>query len=231
MSKVVVRLATPADLPNLRSAMVELQEHERRLAATRLPGEQIADPYLARLLRETAEKRGAIFVVESDGVFAGFAAGWIIERDHIPESEDSNRFGYLSDICVMPAFRGKRIAHRLLAAMERHFARAGATRFRLFALAANTQARASYEGAGFAPYEILMRSLWTDRRWPPPASLASAEHHNQGLFYHHLRRSPAAPGRCPQGQFPAFVDRQASAGGAPIAVIRGRKGLGYSGRP
>src|SRR5262245_43125506 len=59
MSKVVVRLATPADLPNLRSAMVELQEHERRLAATRLPGEQIADPYLARLWRETTEKRGA----------------------------------------------------------------------------------------------------------------------------------------------------------------------------
>ena len=55
--------------------MVELQEHERRLAATRLPGKQIADPYLARLRREAAEKRGAILVVESDGVFAGFAAG------------------------------------------------------------------------------------------------------------------------------------------------------------
>jgi ribosomal protein S18 acetylase RimI-like enzyme len=159
MSKVLVRLATPADLPNLRSAMVELQEHERRLAATRLPGEQIADPYLARLRREIAEKRGAIFVVESDGAFAGFAAGWIIERNHIPESEDSNRFGYLSDICVMPAFRGKRIAHRLLAAMEHHFAEAGVTRFRLFALAANAQARKSYEGAGFAPYEILYEKL------------------------------------------------------------------------
>lgn len=87
MSNVVVRFALPGDLPDLRSAMVELQEHERRLAATRLPGEQIAAPYLARLQREAAEKRGAIFVVESDGVFAGFAAGWIIERDHIPETE------------------------------------------------------------------------------------------------------------------------------------------------
>src|SRR5262249_36385646 len=51
------------------------------------------------------------------------------------------------------------IAHRLLASMERHFARAGVTRFRLFALAANTQARTSYEGAGFAPYEILYEKL------------------------------------------------------------------------
>jgi len=55
----------PADLPNLRLAMVELQEHERRLdATTRLPGEQIADAYLARLRQEVAEKRGAILIAE-----------------------------------------------------------------------------------------------------------------------------------------------------------------------
>ena len=159
MSNILVRLAIPGDLPNLRSAIVELQEHERRLAATRLPGEQIADAYLARPQHEVAEKRGAILVAESEGVFAGFAVGWIVERDHIPETADSNRFGYLSDICVMPPFRGERIAHRLLAAMERHFAKAGITLFRVFTLAANARARASYESAGFAPYEILYQKL------------------------------------------------------------------------
>ena len=98
MSDVVIRPAMPADLPDLRLAMVELQEHERRLnATTRLPGEQIADAYLMRLQQEVAEKRGAIFIAERNGAFAGFAVGWIIERDHIPESADSNRFGYLSD--------------------------------------------------------------------------------------------------------------------------------------
>ena len=159
MSEVVARLATSLDLPNIRSAIVELQEHERRLSSTRLPGEQIADAYLVRLQQEADEKHGAIFVAEIDGVFAGFAAGWIIERNHLPESVDSNRFGYLSDICVMPAFRRKRIAHRLLVAMERHFASAGVTRFRLFALAANAPARATYESAGFVPYEILYEKL------------------------------------------------------------------------
>ena len=119
MSDVVIRPAMPADLPNLRLAMVELQEHERRLhSTTRLPGEQIADAYLARLQQEVAEKRGAIFIAERNGVFAGFAVGWIIERDHIPESADSNRFGYLSDICVMPAYRRQPIAQRLLVALE-----------------------------------------------------------------------------------------------------------------
>ena len=164
MSDVIIRPAMPADLPDLRLAMVELQEHERRLdATTRLPGEQIADAYLARLRQEVAAKRGAIFIAERNGVFAGFAVGWIIERDHIPESADSNRFGYLSDICVMPAYRRQRIAQRLLAALEQHFASAGITRFRLFTLAANASARATYESAGFAAYEILYEKL-VDRR-------------------------------------------------------------------
>ena len=43
--------------------------------------------------------------------------------------------------------------------MERHFASVGVTRFRLFTLAANAPARATYESAGFAPYEILYEKL------------------------------------------------------------------------
>ena len=63
MSNVVVRPATPADLPDLRLAMVELQEHERRLSPTRLPGERIADAHLVRLQQEVAERQGAILPV------------------------------------------------------------------------------------------------------------------------------------------------------------------------
>jgi ribosomal protein S18 acetylase RimI-like enzyme len=130
----------PADLPDLRLAMVELQEHERRLdATTRLPGEQIADAHPARLRQEVAAKPGARFVAERNGASAGFAAGWIIERDHIPKSADSNRLGYLSGICVMPAYRRQRIAQRPLAALEQHLARAGITRFRLFGARASAR--------------------------------------------------------------------------------------------
>jgi ribosomal protein S18 acetylase RimI-like enzyme len=63
----------------------------------------------------------------------------------------------------MPAYRRQRIAQRLLAALEQHFASAGITRFRLFTLAANATARATYESAGFAAYEILYEKL-VDRR-------------------------------------------------------------------
>ena len=168
MTDVIIRPAMPADLPDLRLAMVELQEHERRLdATTRLPGEQIADAYLARLRQEVAAKRGAIFIAERNGVFAGFAVGWIIERDHIPESADSNRFGYLSDICVMPAYRRERIARsdylRRLNSISRASvlpAFACSLRQRMRQLARPTRAPA------FRPTRYFMKRSWTGGKRP-----------------------------------------------------------------
>jgi len=98
-------------------------------------------------------------VAQFRGSFAGFAVGWIVENNHITETPDANRCGYLSDICVMPSYRGQRIAHQLLAAVEKHLGLAGITRLRLYTLAANASARASYESAGFTPYEIIYEKL------------------------------------------------------------------------
>ena len=44
---VTIRDARPTDQARLRRALVEIQEYERKLHNTRLPGEQIADTYLA----------------------------------------------------------------------------------------------------------------------------------------------------------------------------------------
>jgi ribosomal protein S18 acetylase RimI-like enzyme len=102
-----------------------------------------------------AAGRGAVLIAELDGLFAGFVAGWIEEENHIEETPDSNRFGYVSDICVLSTYRGRRVASRLLAAMERRLRAEGVTRVRLFTLAANRAARASYERSGYAAYEIV----------------------------------------------------------------------------
>jgi ribosomal protein S18 acetylase RimI-like enzyme len=161
---VAVRPATPADRPRLRAAVVELQDRERLLHPTRLPGGQVADAYLEWMLRRAgaAGAAGAVLVAESGGEFAGFVAGWVEQAGNIGETPDSNRFGHVSDICVMPAFRGRRIAGRLLEAIEQHLRRAGVTRLRVNALAANAPARASYERAGFAPYEVLHEKVVVD---------------------------------------------------------------------
>jgi ribosomal protein S18 acetylase RimI-like enzyme len=149
-----VRLALPSDRPALRAAVVELHEAERRLHDSRLPGEETADAYLVWMLAESA-RGGAVFVAEAGGVFAGFAAGWIVQESLIEETPDSNRFGYVSDVCVLPPFRGRRIAARLLEALEARLSLSGVARIRLSALAANASARTSYERSGYAPYEIV----------------------------------------------------------------------------
>jgi ribosomal protein S18 acetylase RimI-like enzyme len=155
---ITIRPATTSDHPLLRRAIIELQDHERRLHATRLPGEQIADTYLAWLEHRAAES-GAVLVAETQGFFVGFAAGWVEQDDNIAETADSNRFGYISDICVMPAYRGQRIALRLLDNLEQHLRRAGVTRLRIASLATNAAARATYERGGFVPYEIIYEKM------------------------------------------------------------------------
>ncbi len=150
---ISVRPAVGEDDANLRRAIVELQEHERQISTTRLPGEQIADRYLAWLHAQVAVD-GAILIAECDGDFAGFVACRIRAEDYPAETPASNRFGYISDICVMPPWRGRGIAGRLLAAAERHLARSGIDRLRIVSLANNAAARAAYARSGFAPYEI-----------------------------------------------------------------------------
>ncbi len=154
MDGLTIRAAAPSDRPQLRRAVIELQDYESRLHPSRLPGDQIADAYLAWMEKRAAD-HGAVLIAEIDGAFAGFVAGWIEEESHIDETPDSNRFGYVSDICVLPTFRGRRIASRLLDAVERRLRREGVTRVRLFTLAANRAARASYERSGYAAYEVV----------------------------------------------------------------------------
>jgi ribosomal protein S18 acetylase RimI-like enzyme len=149
-----IRRAGPADRAALRDAIIELQEYERRLSDTRRPGEEIADAYLARM-ESRAAQGCSILIAEAGGAFVGFVTCQLREVDYIAETPNSNRFGYISDICVLPAWRGQRIARLLLEAAEQYLAPHGITRLRINVLANNTPACRSYENAGFGAYEVL----------------------------------------------------------------------------
>jgi ribosomal protein S18 acetylase RimI-like enzyme len=159
--KIRFRQAIASDLPSLRDAVIELQDHERRLHASRLPGQEIADTYLTWLQGRAVED-GVILVAEINGVFAGFAAGWIETEDSIPEDPNWRRFGYVSDICVLSDYRGRGIAGQLLQALEPALRHAGARHVRVSALAANKIARAAYEKSGYSAYEVIYEKALTD---------------------------------------------------------------------
>ena len=139
MNGLAIRAAAPSDRPQLRRAVIELHDHEPCLHSSRLPGDQTADAYLAWMEKRAADN-GAVLIAEINGAFAGFVAGWLKVENHIEETPNLNRFGYVSDICVLPDFRGRRIASELLEAEELHLRREGVTRVRLCTLAANSAA-------------------------------------------------------------------------------------------
>jgi ribosomal protein S18 acetylase RimI-like enzyme len=155
MPSSAVRDYRESDRAAVIEALVGLQDHEVALHDTRLPGREIAEPYLAQLLGIVDRQSGAMFVAELGGGFAGFLACYIADDDAIAETPDSNRYGYVSDIFVVPDRRGSGVAQALLAAAERHLATTGVARLRIGVLAANRIACRAYEKHGFEPYEII----------------------------------------------------------------------------
>ena len=152
-ARPAIRPARREDRENLISAIIELQEYERRLHDSRLPGAEVAEPYLSVLQARSAQE-GAMLVASRDSAFAGFVAGWVETDNQVCETADSNRFGYVSDISVLAKYRGQGVGQALLQAIETRLAEFGVKRLRLNALAANAVARASYERSGYSPYEV-----------------------------------------------------------------------------
>jgi molybdenum cofactor cytidylyltransferase len=161
-----VRDAGPKDRADIVAAIAALQDAERELSDTRLPGAEVAEVYYQLLLAQ-ARYDGVMLVAEAGGAFAGFIVGWIEQADEICETPDSNRFGYVSDICVLERFRGRGAAAVLLRALETRLAQYGVTRLRLNFLAGNTSARIAYERAGYAPYEIRYEKRLAAQDGPP----------------------------------------------------------------
>ena len=73
MTKPTIRPQRDADQANLRRAFVELQEFERLLHDSRLPGAEIAIPYVEWMQKQVADRSGEVFVAEADGVFQGLS--------------------------------------------------------------------------------------------------------------------------------------------------------------
>lgn len=153
---ITLRDATPEDRPFLLDAIAALNDHERALHDTRLPGAAIAQAYFAKIEGKIATSHGCIVVALSGEQRVGYMACRIEDDDAPAETADSNIFGYISDVFVVPAARGRGIAGILVAEAERRLRPLGVTRLRLGSLAMNGQAIRAYRKAGFADYEVVL---------------------------------------------------------------------------
>ncbi|HWA48820.1 MAG TPA: GNAT family N-acetyltransferase [Dongiaceae bacterium] len=158
----VIRPYVPTDHDWVLQCEVELQEHERALHDTRLPGLPHTQEYLAMLWDTLAQDQGIMLIAEdAAGERLGLVAGHIVDQPWPMETRDSTRFGYVSDIFVKPQARGTGLAQALLDAVAAHLRQAdpSLTRLRVNVLAVNRVACRAYEKAGFTPYEIMYERL------------------------------------------------------------------------
>jgi ribosomal protein S18 acetylase RimI-like enzyme len=164
MAGFVIRPYRETDRAAVIAAEIDLQEYERTLHDTRLPGGPVMEAYVDRLQQHVAAQSGTILIAEVGGRLLGLVACVVVRDDLVQETPDSNVHGYITDIYVVPDRRRSGLAQVLLQAAEDHLAPTGVSRVRINVLAANAMARRAYEKHGFEPYEVMYEKRLARRR-------------------------------------------------------------------
>lgn len=113
------------------------------------------------MVRERAAS-GIILVAEDIfvGEDRGRVVGWALAHDDPGEIymvEPERRHGFLGELYVEPAARGRGHGKALIAACEVWAKTRGHKVLMIGVLAKNSGAIRAYEGAGYAPYNLILR--------------------------------------------------------------------------
>lgn len=139
------------DSASLRDCIAELQDAERSIDGRLRPGRVIASDYLDAMLEDCRRYAGQVFVVEVDGVVAGFTT--VFARVPFERlDEPPGNYALVAELLVRREYRRRGYARALLAHGERYAASRGAMELRIGVLSGNTAARTLYVDVGFRPY-------------------------------------------------------------------------------
>ncbi len=128
------------------------------------------------LLAHVRDDHGFVLVAEADGVAAGVSVAWLNRITPAGRTaERPTRSGYVSDLAVLPEWRGHGIGTTLLRATEARFRKAGCDQLTLGVFFPNTGATRLYEREGFA-----VRSLQLAKELGPPLGRWPSERRKKG---------------------------------------------------
>jgi GNAT superfamily N-acetyltransferase len=149
-----------ARLPGDEAAMIRFidgsQAFEHALEPDRRIDPDAGRDYLPHLLKRVRDDDGRIFVAEAQGRAVGWGVFHTMENAAyiVP---DERRYGYVAELFVEEAHRGRGVGRALIAACEDAARALGLKLVMIGVLAANSRARRIYEESGFAPYGIELR--------------------------------------------------------------------------
>ena len=120
-----------------------------------------AHDYMQRMIDDSEDMDGAIYVAEENGDVVGFIQGVII--DHQPGQDAvfdavhaPRKDGWIGLLYVEPEQRGSGIGRALLDEMKRYFQSKNCDTLRLKVLSGNQHAIAFYEKYGLTAHEVEM---------------------------------------------------------------------------
>ena len=154
---LAIEVATQADIESIADDWVALARDQRRHGS-----HVLAEPNRETMRNILAAHRvdDGLLVARLEGSIVGFVSV-SLERGSL--ELDATR-GLLSNIYVVPEYRGRDIGSALLRAAERSLADRGVDVVVLEAMAANDRARRFYERHGYDVYRVGMeRELEDDR--------------------------------------------------------------------
>ena len=140
----------------MRACFVVLQEFEHGLDPAAPRGEAVADAYLDRMFGRCATWAGRVFVAELERRVVGFVCVWGRVPPQEPD-EPQREYAYVSDLVVLPAWRRRGIGRALLQRAEAYARSVGMDAIGIGVMAANRDARALYDAAGYRATHLELR--------------------------------------------------------------------------
>ena len=151
---LVIREYRPEEIQQVEVCFVELQDFLHGLEPNVLEG-KAAKKYFDFMLAHCVETAGKVFVAEVEHRVVGFVCVW----GKVPSEkldEEPGECAFISDLVVLPAYRGLGVGRALLERAEEYARSLGVTKIQLEVLANNTNALKLYTSDGFRAYHMLM---------------------------------------------------------------------------
>lgn len=151
-----IRKATDADTSSLTRLFLalyrELEQYDPSGKVKKNP-QKYAEDYVQKRM---GDERSVFFVLDGGKDIIGYVLASIKKRKNIFVRKE---YGYIYDLYVLPAYRGKMLAEKLIAAVEDFFNKKGIKEIELQVLCTNEPALRFYAKHGWGEHRKKLQKL------------------------------------------------------------------------
>jgi GNAT superfamily N-acetyltransferase len=153
----MIRPAKPGDIEAIAKLWEELVAYHRELdAALPVAADDGSEHYSRRIQDSLYNNHTRVLVAEEDGEVVGYILGVLV--DLLPEMFIQERGGFVADVYVKPAYRGRGIGRRLVQAIKKWFRSLNVRHFEWYVAAHNPDGIAFWRSVGGRDVMIRMRA-------------------------------------------------------------------------